>query len=277
MDETTRQSTFQLARTHAFDRYLSALLAPAETRDALMTWAAVTGEIERIPFIVTDPMIGEIRFQWWLDWLDQAHTPTSSGNPLADAMSQVIRSYALPVEPIRAMIEARIAELYADPVADFDAFATHLEETEGTAFWIGARFGSKTPMNQAKSACLLAGRAYGTARVLAKLPEYAAKGRWPLPLQSFDDGPGGNADILAPENSAQRAAAAVSAARFAIKSLADARASVASPERALRMSLLPLALVEPYLAGLEKAGRDPLLQPAGMTPLTRVWRLWRAS
>ncbi len=277
MDETTRQSTYQLARTHAFDRYLSALLAPAQTRDALMTWAAVTGEIERIPFIVTDPMIGEIRLQWWLDWLEQVHADTSSGNPLADAMSEVIRGHALPVEPIRTMIEARIADLYADPVADFDAFATYLEDTEGNAFLLGAKIGTRSAMNEAKSACLLAGRAYGTARTLAKLPDFATKGRWPLPVQSTEVVSGSNGDILAPENTAQRAAAAGRAAKFATEALAEARASVTSPDKALRASLLPLALVEPYLAGLEKAGRDPLLQPAAMMPLTRVWRLWRAS
>lgn len=294
MDEKTRQptyqqSTYQLARTHAFDRYLSALLAPAGQRDALMTWAAVAGEIERIPFVVTDPMIGEIRFQWWLDWLDLVQAGGASGNPLADAMAGIIRSKSLPVDTIRAMIEARIADLYADPVADEAAFVDYLEATEGNAFAIAARISTKHLSDEAESACASAGRAYGTARALAKLPEFVRKGRWPLPLptpaagppkvQAYIIPPEGHtpADILAPEGRELRAESARDAVKIATLALEKARASAAFQEPALRISLLPLALVEPYLAGLEKAGRDPLLEPAGMSPLTRVWRLWRAS
>jgi phytoene synthase len=40
---------------------------------------------------------------------------------------------------------------------------------------------------------------------------------------------------------------------------------------------LPVALVEPYLAGLERAGPDLFRTRAEISPLTRVWRLWRAS
>jgi hypothetical protein len=35
--------------------------------------------------------------------------------------------------------------------------------------------------------------------------------------------------------------------------------------------------VEPYLRALESRRRDPLLEPADISPLTRVSKLWLAS
>ncbi len=215
-------------------------------------------------------------------------------------MADIIRAKSLPVAAIRAMIEARIADIYADPVADEAAFADYLEATEGNAFVIAALIGDRDISDAARAVCASAGRAYGTSRALAKLPEFARKGRWPLPVPAraksqpevqayiippesrqqpdvFPPDSPAQTDILAPESLALRVESARDAVKFATLALEQARASDAFQDPALRASLLPVALVEPYLAGLEKAGRDPLLEPAGMAPLTRVWRLWRAS
>jgi hypothetical protein len=40
-----------------------------------------------------------------------------------------------------------------------------------------------------------------------------------------------------------------------------------------RAAFLPLRLVDPYLAALEKKGRDPLRKVADINPLYRLWRL----
>ena len=51
------------------DRYISALLAPADRRLDLMTLYAFDAELARIATTVSEPLLGEIRLQWWRDAL----------------------------------------------------------------------------------------------------------------------------------------------------------------------------------------------------------------
>jgi phytoene synthase len=59
--------------------------------------------------------------------------------------------------------------------------------------------------------------------------------------------------------------------------LKEARRRARAAPRAALPAILPLALVEPYLAALERLGPNLVRQTADISPLTRVWQLWRAS
>jgi phytoene synthase len=52
-----------------------------------------------------------------------------------------------------------------------------------------------------------------------------------------------------------------------------AQQDIALLDERSRAAFLPLRLVDPYLAALEKKGRDPLRKVADINPLYRLWRL----
>ena len=56
-----------------YDRYLSALFAPACRREALFALIAFNHEIARIPEAVSEPMLGRIRLQWWREVLEAVY------------------------------------------------------------------------------------------------------------------------------------------------------------------------------------------------------------
>jgi len=286
MDATTRQACFDAARTHAYDRYVAALLSPAGVRDDLVVWAGVVGEIERIPFLVSEPMLGEIRLQWWRDWLDglgpvgdNPQTHTQSGNPLADAMADAIERHQLPRQLIFALLEARISDLYADPfdnVAEFDAY---LCATEGAAFDIACRIAAQGIQTPSADVVKAAAVTYGTARVLSKLGMFAGRGRWALPNNfAGEEARFLDTDTLDPDGAELRARSLSAGCAHARRAFAEVRGLLASVDKAVRCALLPVALVEPYLQRLERIEGD--IFHAGITqvtPLTRVWRLWLAA
>ncbi|MEO1695501.1 MAG: squalene/phytoene synthase family protein, partial [Pseudomonadota bacterium] len=104
------------ARAHERDLYLSALLSPRDARDDLITLAAFVGDVSRIPVYVSDPMIGEIRLQWWRDTLEAGlATGASSGNPVADATVQVARAHNMPQDELMRIIDAQALALYDAP------------------------------------------------------------------------------------------------------------------------------------------------------------------
>jgi 15-cis-phytoene synthase len=262
------------ARAHGFDRYLAALLAPAGERQDLVALAAFAGEIERVPLIVSEAALGEIRLRWWLDWIDGLDGAGRTGNPIADVLQNVIVRRGLSRDLLRGIVDARAQLLYGQPFQDGKAFEVFTEATEGALFALATEVVETTTGEAGRSAEASAyGKVYGSARLLLQLPFFVAQGRWPLP-----SGPEGlNAQGLGEREVRERADVLRSETICQTRaSLEEARHSFGRLSGAVRAGGLPAALVEPYLRALERQG-DWLCACADISPLARVWKLWRAS
>lgn len=110
------------------DRYLACLLSPAEKRHSLAALYAFYAEIARVRDMVKEPLPGEIRLQWWRDTLENEQSD-GAGHPLAEALLRCIREHHLPVRVLQDMIDARIFDLYDDPMQDRAALEGYAGET----------------------------------------------------------------------------------------------------------------------------------------------------
>src|SRR4249920_224039 len=91
----TAETVATSARAGEPDRYLAALLAPPAARDGLLALAAFSAELGRIGQLVTrEPMMGEIRLQWWRDALRPRDSGERTGNPVADALREAMLRHA---------------------------------------------------------------------------------------------------------------------------------------------------------------------------------------
>ena len=107
-------------------------------------------------------------------------------------------------------------------------------------------------------------QAGGRVRLLRALPIMLSHGRHPLPPP-------------ADTRDADWAAAAEPVIHAARSWLGKARMQIDGADRRVIAAVLTLALVEPYLGALQDLGPDIVRRRADMSPLARVWRLWRAS
>lgn len=265
-----------LARAHDQDRYLAALLAPAGARDDLIALAAFAGDLQRIPASVGEPMMGEIRLQWWRDAIEGAVPDALTGNPVADAIVAAISRHALPPALLLGMIEARSFELYPDPLPDEATLDAYLDRTEGAAFGLACRILGVSDLAAPAQTIQAAGRAYGMAKLLVACTPAASRGRVLLPATRLAAAGVGVDDLLAGRSSPAYVALLRELAQAARGALSKARSGLADLPRGARTALLPIALVEPYLRALEKTGSEPLRQVAEISPLGRVSRLWWA-
>jgi phytoene synthase len=250
------------ARAGDLDRYLAALLAPRCVRGDLIALTAFLGEAARVGEVVSEPMMGEVRLQWWREALASR---AKTGHPVADALLDTIGRHDLPEALFDTILDARARDLDPHvPKTEAD-LENDLRDTEGAALQLAARIlgGGDQGADDVLSA---AAQAWGRVRLLRALPASLAKGRNPLPGK----------DPPAP--------AAVDwqvAARPVLDSarnwLEEARLRATVAPAAVLPAILPLALVEPYLAALERLGPNIARERADISPLTRVWRLWRAS
>jgi phytoene synthase len=273
---TSRADVVRLAaRAHERDRYLSALLAPRAVRDDLIALAAFAGEIARIPAVVHEPLVGEIRFQWWRDALEALGRGEKSGHPIADAVGAARMRHRLPQGLLHGVIDAHTVGLYEEPLPDDPALWSFLAKTEGAMFGLGLSILGRNDASFQRAADA-AGRAYGLARVLVELPALWSQGRTLLPESRLHAAGLSLADAKAGAAAARLRPVVRDLAEEAREQLAKAREGWRRLAVAGRAALLPLALVEPYLRALERPGRDLLREPVDILPLRRVWQLWWA-
>ncbi len=264
-----RGELIELARAFEPERYLAATLAHEPQRAALLALASFAADLGRIAATATQPMLGEIRLQWWRDSLELIGKGDRIGSPLADALGDAVHAFALPLPMLVAMTEARAFDLYDDPMPDEVSLDGYLSKTEAVPFELALRIAG-VPAGSAGAMGALAGRAFGWTRILTRLPEVVSSARTPLPstlLQRFGMGQGRGADPAARQ-------ALVAHISLEIHNALDTlRVQFKVLSRQKRVPLLPLAIVSPHLRSIERHWRSPMRDIAELAPLTRVWRI----
>lgn len=268
------------ARESEPDRYLAALLAPAALTSDLMILAGLGAELARIPAQIREPMMGEIRLQWWRDAIAGAARGEASGQATADAVGGLLARCGIEVSRLDPLLDACLVDIGRELLADDAALLTHLDGREGTLFGLALVVAGVARGPDADAAALAAGRAYGLARSLGRLPYHLGRGGFPIPATRLAE-IGISAHDLRVHPVAATTIQGISRACAGLRArgrqdLAEARARLASLGAAARPALLPLATVEPYFAVQERDQWSGLDRVADLSPLGRLWRLWRA-
>ena len=231
------------------DRYFATLFAPAAFRPHLFAIYAFSLTIARVREAAANPMAGEIRLQWWRDALQGEARGDVKANPVAAALDDAIVTRKLGRQPFVDLIDARVFDLYDDPMPRVNDLEGYCGETASALIRLGSLILSDGAEPGGAAAAGHAGVAYGVTR------EDIVTGR---------GGPG----LI-------RAAAELRAlARRHLDAYAAARGTIAPAARA---AFLPVALIEPYLAAMERPGYDPLKTVISMPRWRRLWRLWRGA
>ena len=163
---TTGDDAVGLVRRSNWDRYVASLFAPDEARPHLLALYAFDAEIDRIADIVSEPQLGLIRQQWWLDTLDALEQGERPAHPVAQALASAIARHRIPVEPLRQLVIAREADLHTEPPRDLDALETYLGATSSVMIQLAALILAGPRASGCATAAGYAGVAYGLARGL---------------------------------------------------------------------------------------------------------------
>ncbi|NNE89599.1 MAG: squalene/phytoene synthase family protein [Silicimonas sp.] len=159
------------------DRFAAAMAAPVAARKVLFAIYAFNVEVTRAAWVASEPMIGEMRLQWWRDVLDEiAQGGAVRSHEVATPLAQVLDAEA--AQALDTLVQARRWDLYSEAFADADHFDDYISKTGGVLMWICARLlGAEL---QAATKVTALGRSAALARFLAAVPELEARGRIPL-------------------------------------------------------------------------------------------------
>jgi len=117
------------------DRWLSSrFVADPAARADLIALYALDHELTRIPRIVSDPLMGEIRMTWWREGLEEI---AEGRPPRSHPVLRAIAAGALPATALAALAEARLGDL--DGPKAGEAALAHADATEGLLMALAAR------------------------------------------------------------------------------------------------------------------------------------------
>jgi 15-cis-phytoene synthase len=275
LHEAERGDTVRrIARSGDPDRALAALFAPRKARADLFALYAFNVELARIAEQVSEPELGAIRLQWWREALERAAKGEATGHPVADALGVTLAQGRVSPGRFEALIDARGFDVTTKIMPDGNVLEAYLKDTAGALFALGAEsLGARGP--SLEPASCQAGLAYGLTGLMRALPVHAASGRVYLPADALMRHGISPERVLAGTASEGLLALLAEMRGKAKDALGEARRHVAQLDPFAQAAFLPLCLVEPYLAALEKSGRYPLRETAGINPLYRLWRMAR--
>ena len=265
----------ELVRAADHDRYLAALYAPAEKREALLSLYAFNAEIASIRERVSQPLPGEIRLQWWRDAILSGDVAAGAGNPVAEALIAAIESFRLPRHSFDDYLEARLFDLYDDPMPSRNDLEGYCGETASALIQLSSLVLDKEAASARAELAGHAGCAQAITGLLRLLPLHRARGQCYVP-----------ADILAASgvtvqefNSATPPPAAAIAVAAMI---ALAREHLAAFERgtgrlpeSLRPAYLPLAQTRAYIDRMSGREANMLTTPVEISAIRRHWTAFR--
>ncbi len=157
-------------------RFRAVMATPVRLRALLFPLYAFNIEVARAPWVTKEPMIAEMRLQWWRDALEEVAAGGQVRRhevvtPLADMLDgkgardldSIIETRRIDIEGIRPGGEADLIR--------------YLDRTSGTLLWTAARLAGVEDEPAARDA----GLAHGIAAWLTAGPDLVARGRQPLP------------------------------------------------------------------------------------------------
>lgn len=157
------------------DRAAALLAARPPARPALAVLYAYNLEIARAPWVTQEPMIAEMRLQWWVDVVAE---PAPRAHEVAGPLHALIRQAGLPVAALQGMAVARRWDVWRDAFADAAALEGYLDATAGSLMALSVRALGGDAAAEAVARDL--GRVSGLAGFLQAVPELEARGRRPL-------------------------------------------------------------------------------------------------
>ncbi len=159
------------------DRFRSVLAAPIADRTKLLPIYAFNVEVTRAPWVTEEPMIAEMRLQWWRDVLEEIElSKPVRAHEVATELAKVTDSAGAAI--LDKLVAARRWDIYKEPFEDPDHFADYLDATSGGLMWVSARLLGASSDREAAYRRL--GFATGLAALFSAIPILEDRGRKPM-------------------------------------------------------------------------------------------------
>ncbi len=166
------------------DRFAATMAAPPKARETLFPLYAFNLEVARAPWVTTEPLIAEMRLQWWRDVVAAPASGAALAHEVAGPLHHVIHTKNLSIQTFDKLIAARRWDIGHNPFSTTTDLSDYLEDTGAALMWLAAK--SLDAPDAAEKTARDAGWAAALATYLRAVPDLTHRGRVPLPDASND-------------------------------------------------------------------------------------------
>lgn len=261
-------------RTGDADRFYTAMFAAPAPRKRLLALYAFNLEVARTRERVSEPMLGQIRLQWWREALDEMAAGQVRNHPVCTALNDWLGD-GFPAEVrtrLDAILAARELDLEDSAFPTLDSFRDYAAATGGTLLELGLH-ATGTAGRGMEPVARHVGTAYAITGLIRAIPFAGTVGRMLIP-QDVLAGVGATDSASRRDPERMREAVRVLADQAAESLLAARKTARGVRVRgAARPVLLHRALAEMYLNRIRRAGHDlssPRLDPDNFNRISRL-------
>jgi phytoene synthase len=275
MSETEISYCARILRQQDPDRYLTALFAPSERREALFALYAFNLELARARETVREPIMGRMRLQWWRESLSEIVAGRARAHEVARPLAAAVAAHGLDRLLLERLIDAREQDMEPEPPADLPALLDYARGTSSSLIELALEI-----LGRPDPATREAGRALGIAWALVGLlravPFHAAQRRLYLPASLVEEASLKPGQLFDRGSSPALREVVRRLAAEAERWLAEARRGRGAVARQYQPALLPGVLARGHLRRLATASYDPFDARVQQPPPGRIWSLaWR--
>ena len=274
-----REEIAATVRRHDADRYIATLYAPQGLRADLWAVYALAAELAQVPELVSQSSLGEIRLEWWRQTLDRMAQGRNQAarHPVVEALRPLVGAHPIVTAWLRAMIDGRGADLYADPLGDVEALEAYFGATLSLPIRVAIHLTAPDAEQRfAADAAGHGGVAAGLVRMASHFDDVVKRRPELIPLD-MAAAHGVTAAELGAANKGPAARAFFAQLVLEAQSHLDRAVEAARnlPPTALP-ALLPLAPLRGDLRLIARRG-SRTCRPLRRGALYRQWSMWRAA
>lgn len=157
----------EMVRAGDPDRFAATLAAPPQMRPRLWTLYALNLELARAPWAAREPMLAEMRLQWWIDRLTEIEDGITP--PLHDVLTPLAAEWPEGVPLMRLVAMARMRDCARESFGSAAEVVDYVDATTGNLIWQAVLGAGAAPEQEA--AVRRRARGIGLAAWLRALPE----------------------------------------------------------------------------------------------------------
>lgn len=242
-----------------------------------MALFAFLAEVARTRSMISEPMPGEIRLQWWRDAIGGIEHGAVGSNPLAAALLEAMGRDGLPAATLQAVLDGRTFDLYDDPMPETHTFEGYAGEVWSGPMALAMGYLASEPAGQFADAAGHGGVALTVARVLTGFHHWTARGQTLIPKPMLDEA-GTTPDALRLGKQTAGLSDALKAfIAYGQSHVHKAQEAARSLPSAAYPILLPVSLASRTFKEAEGWADDPFRGALSHARWKLLWRVWRAS
>ncbi|MEO3431655.1 phytoene/squalene synthase family protein [Inquilinus sp. CAU 1745] len=160
----------RIARDLDRDRYLTAVIAPPEIREALFALYAFNVEVAKTREMVSEPMMGQIRLQWWRDSIDGIYEGNERRHEVVTPLGEAVRRHGLDRDGFLRIIDSRERDLADAPPTTLAELERYADDSAGTLLLQALRIAAPGSPDEAEKAARGIGAAWALIGIARAVP-----------------------------------------------------------------------------------------------------------